>query len=678
VSTTGRTILRELSIFALFVALAVAMTWPLAIHLDRAVTDPSDPLLTTSILEWDYYATFHGIWPFNANFFAPTRNTLALTEHTYGIAMLLFPLFALGIAPLTIHNIAMILGFAGCGYAMFLLCRFVTRSAAAGIVGGIAYAFVGTRFHHLTHVQYVWSMWLPLLLLCALRFVRRPNARNAAWLGVAIVMNGLTTMHWLMFGTFTVTLTLLALGIAMKRNRRFWLLLFATYAIAFVTLLPFVLPYHQWQKKYGERWHYADVVAGSAAWSDWFRVDVYNKLYAPFYEPNGERTLFPGFIVLVLAAFAVAVRVRKRIHLPLVVWTAILWLVIGAWGARGVLGAFHSALFLCFAAFRGIRMPVRWVMIAYVGLSLLASIGFARLIRNRRAFGAIVVGAAMLFELHAAPIRWYMMPLERRDLYPWLAKTPISGSILELPMTQTAAYEYLWRSTAHHKPLINGVASASTSGYVELNRLYESRPISPDLLTRLEQSGCSLIVVHAGWLRERREDVREWLRDGVASGRLIFVQRFDAGLLPDYVFALTRVEPQMHASREADNYIDTKGWTQNHSTFGNVDVWPDGVIRGPLVISGWALSPWDVREVNLLFDNGRVVIPADRFENPGLSAAMPWYPKTTKPGFAKRIEEPPDGIDGDTNFQVEIIDGRGESRRLPPAFFTWHERDLHQ
>jgi hypothetical protein len=37
----------------LFVALSVAMTWPLACGLDRLVAYPGDPYINTWVLDWD-------------------------------------------------------------------------------------------------------------------------------------------------------------------------------------------------------------------------------------------------------------------------------------------------------------------------------------------------------------------------------------------------------------------------------------------------------------------------------------------------------------------------------------------------------------------------------------------------------------------------------------------------
>jgi hypothetical protein len=101
----------------LFIALAAVMTWPLAANLDRAVAWPGDPFINTWILDWDWYATIHQPFSlFDANTFYPASKSLAYSENLYGLALLLFPLRALGISALTAYNIAMLAGYAFSGF----------------------------------------------------------------------------------------------------------------------------------------------------------------------------------------------------------------------------------------------------------------------------------------------------------------------------------------------------------------------------------------------------------------------------------------------------------------------------------------------------------------------------------------------------------------------------------
>src|SRR5512132_927745 len=112
----------ELFIFLSFCAFTAVLSWPYVNYLRDVVADPGDPYLVSWILWWDYHQTFTDpLNLFHANLFYPFRYTLAFSEHSYGIALPFFPLYALGFRPLTVHAVAMFFGFATCGYAAFRL-----------------------------------------------------------------------------------------------------------------------------------------------------------------------------------------------------------------------------------------------------------------------------------------------------------------------------------------------------------------------------------------------------------------------------------------------------------------------------------------------------------------------------------------------------------------------------
>src|SRR5437868_3777893 len=182
----GMTIRRVLNNFATFLGfsfLTIIMTWPWVTSLRDYSGDAGDSYLNSWILWWDYHQTFRNpLHLFDANILYPYRYTLALSEHNYGIAMIFFPLFALGVRPLTVHGLAVLLGFAFAGFAAFRLARTLSGSAGAAWVAGVAFAFVPFRFHHIPHVTYLFAGWLPLMLEALILYARHPSGKTAAWL----------------------------------------------------------------------------------------------------------------------------------------------------------------------------------------------------------------------------------------------------------------------------------------------------------------------------------------------------------------------------------------------------------------------------------------------------------------------------------------------------------------
>ena len=204
----------------------------------------------------------------------------------------------------------------------------------------------------------------------------------------------------------------------------------------------------------------------------------------------------------------------------------------------------------------------------------------------------------------------------------------------------------------------------------------------------LEAAGCGLILIHNDtW--GSNDQLRAWLRQGIDSGRLTFVRRFDHGAGGDWVFALTKVEKNAAAlrapevpdpagrtpSENARLFVEENGRTYNATTFAWLDTPKfDYEIKGEFVAQGWALSPHGVKEVRLVFGNGKVTIPAERFAWPRVHELMPWYAATDLPGFKAVIPTRPDGLFLDTDLLVEVVDGRDEVTVLDHLFLKWHPR----
>jgi hypothetical protein len=302
----------ELFIILAFCAFTALLTWPYINYLRFAVADTGDPYLMSWVLWWDYHQTFtNPLHLFDANIFYPYRYTLAFSEHCYGIAMLFFPLFALGLRPLTVHVVAMYAGFVLCGYSAFRLARTLTKSEAIAWVAGIIFAFVPFRFHLLSHLPYLFSPWIPLLFEALVLFMHKRSRKRAVWLGFAFFMTGLTTISW-----FTLSLVPFAFVAAVLLTRYgiwgegdFWRRSATALGVASVALVPFMLPYVLVSRIYGFKRSIEEVKANSAWPIHWFSVENRNKLWNGMGAniPEGYKfKLFPGLLPILFSLVAVA------------------------------------------------------------------------------------------------------------------------------------------------------------------------------------------------------------------------------------------------------------------------------------------------------------------------------------------------------------------------------------
>lgn len=622
-----KVVARHAILLSFFTAAAVAMTWPLAPNLQLALAHPGDPLITSWILDWDFYALTHAPWRlFHANVFHPLRYTLAFTENMLGVMLALLPLFLAKVPLLALHNIAILAGFALAGYAAALLARHVTGSMLAGIAAGIFFAFVPWRFTHLTHLQHLWTLWLPLLVLAMLRLHERPTRGRALAFAAAFVMNGLTNLHWLAFGSFAIVCCVAIAGFFTEQRRRFWTFAAVAGLAGALALVPLLVPYRRAAEIYQTRGDAGETLHYSATPSGWLTASLHNRVYGPHLNDGAtdpEHWSFPGIVgpLLALAGAVLALR-RSRLAVTLGLFLC----ALGFLASLGLHTPFGRFLFEYVPLFRGIRVPARWAMIAYLGISMLIAVGTHAI--ARRKWIAVALSALLLLELRAAPIRWYLATGETPAIYPWLARQQLRGAVLELPMDQPSVYPYLFYSHIHHQPLLNGVSGFKPPGYAAMEEESLTTPIPPSFFQRFRAHGGSLVIVH-----EEREPLRAWLREQVTNGWLD-----DAGhgvyAIPQQAVFLTPPPPR-----------------SNTATLDHPLHWEE--TTGTLDVHGRLSTP--ARSVTLFFDNRRVRIPAQIHGN------------TFRRAFAQR----PDSIRADTDLQVEIVDTNGATRRLPQVWLRW-------
>ena len=304
---------RELLIFIGFCGLTAVMTWPWILHLRDAVADKGDPYMIAWTLWWDFHQTFHHpLHLFDANVFYPYRYTLAFSENDYGIAMLFFPLFALGLRPLTVHAIATFFGFVFSGYGCFRLTRTLTGDEKAAWLAGIIFAFIPYRFHVLSHLHYLFAGWLPLVCEALILFARQTTWKRATWLGAAFLMNALSCVSWFIMAIVPLGLTLLFLLFVNKdlvRSRAFWLRGAAAMTGALLLFSPFLITYYRVSVLYGFRWEPWEFAYNSALPIHWLRSDSRNKLWHNLgaWIPRGQM-LFPGLLAPLFALAALRLR----------------------------------------------------------------------------------------------------------------------------------------------------------------------------------------------------------------------------------------------------------------------------------------------------------------------------------------------------------------------------------
>jgi hypothetical protein len=497
---------RPLAVLAIFVALTIVHTWPLA-------TDPAtlsrnengDTMLNEWILAWVAHQLPRApLRLFDANIFYPEPNTLAFSEHMFIQSLMGMPLFWLGASPVLVYNLLLMAAFALTGWTMYLVITHWTGDAVAGLAAGSLAAFNSYVFTRLPHLQALHVEFLPLAVAALHRLLTEPTSRRAIVLGVLFTAQGLTSNYWLAF----ISLTFVA-AVALRpgdwlgaRFRTFVPNAALAAGVAIAVTVPFLLPYYRVMRDQGFVRNLNEVALYSARWRDYVtsvnRVD-YALWSHHVWEGVLSTALFPGFVALALALTALVAGIGWRDP------RARLWLALAAASIALSFGTKlpgYATLYAAFPLLKGVRVPARIGHLALVAIAALAGFGVAylrRLVAGRRWAPALAIGILVAIHVEAlrAPLGFIPASLPGPD-YETLARER-RAVVVEFPMypPRQAFFnaQYMLNSTRHWKPLVNGYSGFLPASYVPHYEQFIHFP-DPPALRALVALGVTHVVVH--------------------------------------------------------------------------------------------------------------------------------------------------------------------------------------
>lgn len=368
---------------AAYLLLTLAWSWPLPIHLaNRYTPDPGDPLLITYLLWWGAHALpFTSAW-WNAPFYWPMHDALALTEHLAGLWPIAKPIQALGGSPLLATNVIVICATWWTLLATHALVKRLTGSGAAAACAAVAFAFAPYRVAMLAHLQLYACWWIPLALLAIDVWAREGRARWLLVFAASWILQTLTSGYYL----FILPPLLCAWAIFVMpwrtHARRAWYLAL-TWVGASVALVPVLLRYYEVQRALGVSRSRGEAAMYSASLRSLLSVN--STLLFWQHVPTAtaaESTVFPGATVVILIAAAALARVRDKT----------LWFATGAaagafclcmgptFPGPSLASIWHPYDWLFWLpGFNGIRVPSRFFMLSAVCLAIAAGIALAHL-----------------------------------------------------------------------------------------------------------------------------------------------------------------------------------------------------------------------------------------------------------------------------------------------------------
>jgi hypothetical protein len=470
----------------LYGALAVLLAYPLSIHPASVVMSPApDTDLTLWALAWDAHALTHQpLSIFDANIYHPQRRTLAYSENFIGSALLASPIQWLTSNPVLALNLVALASSVLCGLGTFLLARRAGVGAAGATVAGMVFAFSPPRFLRLDQLHLATIQWIPFCLAYLLAYLDGGRPRDLRLAALFFTLQALSSGHGVVLLVVAV-LTLVAYRVVIRgdtfafgqRLRDFGL----AGALALSPAVLLFVPYLIVQREMGlrrtlENW----TVSASSFLASPSHAHVWLLSWFPAARINetADAYLFPGFIPIALALVAVVWRAvartgsakggRARIGFFVLLPLVGVWLSVGPPVSIWPLVYWLPGLNL-------IRVPSRFMLLAILGLAVLAGFGFdvvARLVRSRDVptpvrvehVLAFVVGALLVAEFAAMPFETTPYAVDPPAIDRWLATRPVPFAVAEVPLPNPAdlgAWErretaFMLHATAHWQKTVHG------------------------------------------------------------------------------------------------------------------------------------------------------------------------------------------------------------------------------
>lgn len=487
---------------ALFVALTIVHTWPLATdpgHLTRH--DNRDTMLNEWILAWvAHQAPRDPLHLFDGNIFFPERYTLAYSEAMLPQAAMAAPVFALGGSPVLAYSLLLMAGFTLTGWSMCLVIQRWTDDWTAGLISGVIFAFNAHALTRIPHLQAQHVEFLPPTLLALDALLLQPSVRRGARLALWSVLQATTSVYLLVFTFFAIVAGILArpadwLG---QRFVPFVRALAIASVLAALALVPFLLPYYHANQDQGLTRSLSDAAMYSATWMDYLSTPS-NLWYSWWSHRFFVGTaLFPGAIGLMLSLLALARGdgfrdPRARMCLAI--------------GILGVLLSFgpklpgYAALYTLFPVLRAIRAAARFGYLATLAVAALAGFGAVAL---RRMTPSRLWPVVIVVLLTGASIESLVAPLglTRFDAIPPIySHVPRDAGtrVVEIPFfgPRSAQFHasYMLNSTANWRPIVNGYSGFQPASFYDHAAILQGFPDGPSLAL-LRDLGITHVFVH--------------------------------------------------------------------------------------------------------------------------------------------------------------------------------------
>lgn len=454
---------------------------------------------------------------FDANIFYPMPDSLAFSDHFFGLLPLFAPFYWVTDNPVMSANMTILAIFALRALSMQILLRRYTGPEAA-ILGALFFSFTPNAADGIVKFYLLATFGLVLSFFLVDRLLASPRVRDMVGLALMLSMQAATSVYLAfaaMFGTVAWTLSFLWFRRTELDARRIVGLLVAA-GMAGLILVPLHLPYLRFDdgsilpdylRTTGENWSMSQAIN--------------------FFHLRRFATLSVPPIVWLFAGLALFPR-RRMPMAPIVgsIFVALTSLTLSLGPEGRLLGIPTGAVYVFLAdivpGMSAVRAPFRFLTLCTIAIPLLAGLGLHSVLFGLgqwpRRIVAILIGGFYLgvYAPQAQPMRLVERGEAPGHVYAALAKRDDGRAVLEIPRAPWGiAAQRMLGSTTHWHPIIDGYSGHPPESDDLIQEVAKDLPSAAALQRLVDTVDVGWIVVHRDQLRGLKR--QEWRRPNLSG-----------------------------------------------------------------------------------------------------------------------------------------------------------------
>lgn len=494
--TTFNEMKKHLLVFVALLTTSIIVTWPLIFHLNSAIVDPIEGLLSAWIMNWNIHTILSGPFSWfnftNANIFSPYHNTLAFSDYHLPGSILALPFVVLFREPLLAFNLNLLFGFVLTGFSLHLLVQHLTKNSFASFLA----AFVGTfSIQHLNFTEnlQLLNLW-PVFL--AMFFLTKKNY----WWFIASFIAGITTASLY----FYFLLLFVCVYLFFEKTDR--IRVFKSLCLSFVFSSFFFIPFWVVLREFHSRRSIAEIIQLSLRW------------------PDLLTTSFLGLGMAILISFFLikkfVIKEKSQSGNEKFVWV---FTIVGLLSLALSFGPFFHVFpdtisvgklpaipmpylipYFLIPGFTAFETPSHWLILSGASLLIAAIVYFSK----RITLAWVVVFCLITFWEIKTPMTFYAVP--RRHEFPveqeWLANNFIGEPIIQFPINTRLDQPgvrletlRMYYSTIHWHPMFNGYSTFSLVEWEKRVKFLQNSFPSKDSLLLLKRLKIKLVLTPRSW-----------------------------------------------------------------------------------------------------------------------------------------------------------------------------------